>query len=197
MSQKSLAPHGHTLILAMLAAALSSQATAADAPPPIKPGLWEMVTDTQQFNGQATPDYTAQMAQAMKDMPPQMRKQMEAQMKAHGVQMAPGTAGSMAMRMCLTPEMLSQNRWQKSDENCKSEMVSRSGNTWKWKITCPQGKGEGATTFTSNEAYSTQMRMTMLQDGRPQSMTMKHHAKWLGANCGSLKPVSPPPAPKK
>ena len=80
MSQKSLARHGHTLILAMLAAALSSQATAADAPPPIKPGLWEMVNDAQQLNGQAMPDYTAQMAQAMKDMPPQMRKQMEAQM---------------------------------------------------------------------------------------------------------------------
>jgi hypothetical protein len=197
MSQTSLARHGHTLILAMLAAALSSQAMAADAPPPIKPGLWEMVNEAQQLNGQAMPDYTAQMAQAMKDMPPHMRKQMEAQMKSHGVQMAPGAGGNMAMRMCLTPEMLSQNRWQKSDDNCKSEIVSRSGSTWKWKVTCPQGKGDGTTTFTSNEAYSTQMHMTMVQDGRPQNMTMKHRAKWLGADCGAVKPVSPPPAPQK
>ena len=93
--------------------------------------------------------------------------------------------------------LLAQNRWQKSEANCKTEILSRSSNAWKWKVTCPQNQGEGTTTFSGSEAYTTQMHMTMLQDGRPQSMTMKHHAKWLGANCGSLKPVSPPPAPKK
>ena len=70
MSQTSLARHGHTLILAMLAAALSSQAMAADAPPPIKPGLWEMVNEAQQLNGQAMPDYTARAHKARAMAPP-------------------------------------------------------------------------------------------------------------------------------
>lgn len=198
MFKDSSARHGRSLALATaLAATLTTHAVAADAPPPIKPGLWEVVNEGQQLNGQAMPDYTAQMADAMKNMPPQMRKQMEAQMKSRGVQMAPGSGGGMAVRMCLTPDMLAQNRWQKSEENCKSEIVSRSGSTWKWKVTCPQGKGDGTTTFSGSEAYSTQMHMTMVHDGRPQTMDMTHRAKWLGADCGSVKPVSPPPAPKK
>lgn len=177
-------------------ALLSSTAARAETPPPIKPGLWEITQDSQQLNGQAMPDVSSQMAQAMKDMPPQMRKQMEAQMKSRGVQMGAGPGGKTSVRTCLTKEMLDQNRWQKNEANCKSDIVSRSGSTWKWKVTCPEASGDGTTTFSSNEAYSTQMHMTMMQEGRQQTMDMKHQAKWLGADCGTVKPVTPPAAKK-
>jgi len=190
-------PAHHIATLARLAslslALLAMTATAADTPP-IKPGLWEMTQHGQKMNGQAMPDASAQMAAAMKDMPPEMRKRMEAQMKAHGVQMSPSAGGGMATRMCLTREMLDQNRWQRTDGHCSSQVVSRSGNTWKWKVNCtqPPADGEGTTTFTGQEGYQTEMRMNMVQDGRRQTMEMKHSARWLGADCGALKPVAPP-----
>lgn len=168
----------------------------ADTPPPIKTGLWEITTVSQQMNGQALPDMASQMAAQLKNMPPQMRQQIEAQMKAQGVEMSAGKSGGTAVRTCITQASLDQNRWQAAQGDCKSQITDRSGNTWKWKVSCtkPAGQGEGTTTFESPQAYTNQMRMTMSEQGRPQTMTMTHRAKWLSADCGGLKPMAPPSA---
>jgi Protein of unknown function (DUF3617) len=184
------------IAIASLASLWGFTAQAADAPP-IKPGLWEVTNDSRKMDGHAMPDHSAQMAEAMKKMPPQMRQQMEARMKANGVQMAPSATGNTTVRMCLTKDMLEQNRWQQNDHNCKMDPPSRSGSTWKWKVVCPQGTGEGTTTFSSPEAYTTQMHMTMAREGGTQhTMDMTHRAKWLGADCGGVKPMAPPAAKK-
>ncbi|HIV71299.1 MAG TPA: DUF3617 domain-containing protein [Candidatus Aquabacterium excrementipullorum] len=174
----------------LLAATL---AHAADTPPPIKPGLWEMSTDSQQLNGKPLPD-AGQMAAQLKNLPPEMRQKIEEQMKAQGVQLSPSTAGGgLGVRMCLTQEMLSQNRWQQAEGDCKSQVLSRSGNTWKWAMTCtkPPAQGEGTTVFTDAQNYTGEVRMTSQQGGKPQVMTMKHRARWISADCGGLKPTAP------
>lgn len=178
-----------------LSTMLLTTAQAADTPP-IKPGLWEVTADSQQLNGKALPDMSAQLAEQMKRMPPELRAQMEAQMKAKGVQMAPG-GGNMAIRMCMTKEMLDQNRWQKTEGNCKNTSMNHSGNTWNWTFTCtqPPSEGQGSTTFTNSESYNSDVRVTTQRNGQPQTVAMKHHAKWLGADCGELKPVAAPPKP--
>jgi len=165
-------------------------ATAHAEAPPIKPGVWEITTDSQTLNGQPLPDMSGQMAEQMKKLPPEMRQQMEAQMKARGVQMAP-SGGRMGVRMCLTREMLDQNHWQKMDGQCQNTAMSHSGATWSWKFKCtqPPSEGEGTTTFQGTDAYTSDMRMTTQRNGQPQTMTMKHKAKWLGADCGDLKPM--------
>ena len=56
----------------MLAGALLTSAHAADTPP-IKPGLWQVTADSQQLNGKPLPDMSAQLAEQMKRMPPEMR----------------------------------------------------------------------------------------------------------------------------
>ncbi|MBI2732337.1 MAG: DUF3617 domain-containing protein [Aquabacterium sp.] len=178
-----------------LTVSLNIAAHAADTPP-IKPGLWQVTADSQQLNGKPLPDMSAQLAEQMKRMPPEMRNQMEAQMKARGVQMAPG-GGNMGIRMCLTREMLDENRWQKTEGNCKNTSMTHQGNTWSWKFSCtqPVSEGEGSTTFTDSTSYSSNIRITSQRNGQPQTVTMKHHAKWLGADCGDLKPMAPPPKP--
>lgn len=160
--------------------------------PPMKPGLWEVTPESQKLNGKPLPDMSAQLAEQMKRMPPEMRTQMEAQMKAKGIQMAPGGNG-MAVRMCITRDMLSQNRWQKMDGHCQNTALKQSGMTWSWKFTCtePPSEGEGSTTFQSGEAYTSDMQMRTTRNGQAQTMTMKHRAKWLGADCGGLKPIEP------
>lgn len=180
----------------LLASFLSATAHAAEPAPPIKPGLWEITTTSQQIDGQAMPDIGAQMAEQLKAMPPAMRQQIEAQMKSKGVQMAPGQRGGTAVRTCVSKESLDQNRWQATQGDCKSQITERSGKTWKWKVSCtqPPSQGEGSTTFISPEAYTNDMRMTMSGQGQPQTMTMKHQARWVSADCGGLKPVLPPAA---
>jgi len=170
---------------------LSTLHVAQAATPPIKPGLWEVRNDQMLINGKPLPDMSAQMEQAMKSMPPEVRAKMQAQMKANGVQMTGGAGGGTAMRICLTAEMLDQDRWQNTNDSCKMSDINKSGNTWTWKMQCdkPAGSGEGITTFASNEAYSTQIRIKTKREG---TMEMKHQAKWIGANCMGIKPLAVP-----
>lgn len=162
--------------------------------PPIKPGLWEVTTEGQSLNGKALPDVSAQMAEQLQKMPPDMRKQMEAHMKSQGVQMMSGGGGKTAVRMCLTRDMLEQDRWQRNDGQCQNTAMNRSGATWSWKFKCtqPPGEGEGKTTFQGSDAYMTELHMTTRQEGHPQRMSMKHRGRWLGADCGDVKPLTPP-----
>ena len=173
--------------------------------PPLKPGLWEIVTESQQLNGKAMPDHQGEMAEQMKSLPPEVRKQVEAQMKSAGVQLGTAKGGGMSVQMCMSKEMLDENRWQGADGQCQSKMLGRTGDTWNWKMVCtkPPGHGEGATTMApGGQAYASQMRMTMEQGGKPQTMAMKHRGTWISADCGSLKPLMPnvlpvPPVPRK
>lgn len=183
----------------LLASALLGQSPWALAEtPPIKPGLWEVISEAPMVNGQAMPDMSAKMADQMSKMPPQMRQQIEAQMKARGVQMAqPASGGGMAMRMCLSKEMLAQNRWQKTEGRCQNTALNKSGATWTWQFTCtePPGSGEDSTTFLSNEAYVNELHMNTERKGKATSTVLKHRGKWLGADCGDIQPMSPPNKP--
>lgn len=181
--------------LALAAAHMAAPSIALADAPPIKPGLWEITAENQSLNGKPLPDMSAQMAEQLKKMPPDMRKQMEAHMKAKGVQMMPGS-GQPTVRVCLTREMLDQDRWQQRQGDCRNTDLTRSGSTWKWKFKCtqPAGEGEGQTTFQGSDAYVTEMRMQMQRQGQAQQMTMKHRGRWVGADCGDVKPINPPAA---
>ena len=174
---------------AYLMVALALASTSHAQTPPMKPGLWEVTPDSQMVNGQPIPDMSAKLAEQMKHMPPDMRAQMEAQMKARGIQLAPDSKG-LNMRMCITKEMLAQNRWQKVEGHCQNAAPKITGATWRWKFTCsePPSDGEGSTTFQGSEAYTGDMQMHTTRNGQVQTVAMKHHAKWLGADCGALKP---------
>jgi hypothetical protein len=157
--------------------------------PPIKPGLWEVHGEGQTLNGKPLPDMSSQMREHLKAMPPEARKQMEAQLKARGVQLAPD--GSQGIRMCLTQEMLNQQHWQQTERRCQNTAFTHSGKVWRWQVKCtqPPSEGEGETTIESPERYVTHMRMTMQRDGRSQTMEMTHRGQWLGANCGDVQPM--------
>lgn len=179
---------------------LASTALQAHAEsPPIKPGLWEMTTVSREVNGKTMPDMSAQMAENMNKLPPEMRARMEEQMKARGVQMTPGAGGQMAVRMCITKDMLDRNQWQKTEGNCKNTAMSHSGATWSWKFSCtqPPSDGEGSTTFTSSDAYNSDIHINTQHNGQAKTMHMKHQAKWLGSDCGGLQPIKPMEPPSK
>jgi hypothetical protein len=177
----------------LLAAALVAFATTAGAQA-LKPGLWEVTHKMNSGNSQMD-QQMAQMQKQMAAMPPAQRKQMEEMMAKQGTQM-PGAAprGGMSMKMCMTKEMAERSEIPAQQGDCKTTQQSRSGNTMKMAFTCtnPPSSGEGQYTFTSPEAYSMKMVVTTTVQGKPQKMNMEGSGKWLGADCGNVKPIAPP-----
>ena len=109
--------------------------------------------------------------------------------------MGPGAGGGMAVKMCLTKEMVDRNELpQQQQGDCKSTASPRMGNTQKISFTCtqPPSSGEGEITFTSNEAYSMKMVTNTTVKGKPEKMTMNGTGKWLSADCGQIKPAATP-----
>ena len=185
---KSRLPRGALGGMLMVCAAAAAQAQSAPPSPPIKPGLWQVQTDNM-TDGKKMPDMGAQL----KTMPPDMRKRMEDNMKQHGIDMSGGPG---QMKMCMTRESLDSGKWQGQQTRCKTDF-NTGGSVWKWRSTCdqPPSVTDGEAAFTSAEAYTVKSSTTMTMQGKEHLSKMTLNAKWLGADCGDLKPFSPPTAP--
>jgi hypothetical protein len=154
--------------------------------PPIKPGLWQVKMERD--GGPATPD----MSERLKKMSPEQRKQVEAMMKERGVDMTGGGPGNM--RICLTKEQIDRNSWQGEQGNCKTDVTSRSATTWKWRSVCtqPESVTDGEATFSSPQNYVVKARTTTTgQGGEKRTSATTLTSKWVGADCGDVKPMQP------
>ena len=158
----------------------------------MKPGLWE-ITNNVQSGGKDMTAAMAQMQKQMAAMPPEQRKMVQDMMAKQGVQMGAGGAGGMSIKMCLTQEMVERNEVApKQHGDCTHTTSPRVGGTMKYSFKCskPASSGEGEITFASPEAYSMKMSMTSAE----RNMDMQATGKWLGANCGDIKPIQVPTA---
>lgn len=157
--------------------------------PPIKPGLWQIHVEEDSGEMAAR---MREMEAHMKNMPPEQRKQVEAMMKQHGVSM--GSPGDM--RICLSKEQLARDDWQgrREQSGCKTD-TTRSGNTWKFHSSCPAPQAsetDGEAVFASPENYTVKSTTTSSEGGQSRTMKMTAVSKWLGADCGDIKPAQPP-----
>ena len=81
-----------------------------------------------------------------------------------------------------------------NQNDCTHTNSPRSGNTMQFAFTCtkPPSSGEGQFTFTSSEAYSMKMTTTSMARGKPEKMDMQTSGRWLGGDCGNVKPIELP-----
>ena len=175
-----------------IAAALAACVLPAGAQA-LKPGLWEVTNKMQSGSGQME-NAMSQMQKQLASMPPEQRKMIEDQMAKSGVKMATGgPAGGMSVQICMTKEMTERNEVPAQRGDCKSTTQARAGNTMKMAFTCtnPSSSGEGEVTFAGSEAYSSRMTVSTQVDGKPEKMTMEGSGKWVGADCGIIKPLAP------
>lgn len=175
--------------LAVLASSPFAQTTG------MKAGLWEMKTLKQVMDGK---DMQAQMAaaqaqmqQAMANMPPEQRKKMEATMGKQGAAMS----GGGATRMCISPEMAARDKPMVDPEGkCEPAKVSRSGNKTSYEFNCKTAGGsmvgKGDSTF-AGDTITSRMDMTASDATGKHTMQTESQMKYLGADCGGLKPVGP------
>lgn len=175
------------LLSIALLAALSVPALAQST----KPGLWEI---RNKIGGNPEMDKAmAEMQQQMANMPPAQRKTMEDMMAAQGMKL--GTGGGMSMQVCITPEMAKRQEMPVQNQgDCTTTVQSRSGNTMKVAFSCknPPSSGEGTYVFRGDTGYDMKMNMKTTRDGKPTPMTMEGSGRWLGADCGSVKPITMP-----
>lgn len=163
----------------------------------MKPGLWEIATQMQGGSGEM-PGAMAQAQKQMESMPPEQRKMVQDMMAKQGVQMGASGGGGMTVKICMTQEMVDRNevsaRQSTSQNDCTHTNSPRVGNTMKFSFVCakPPSSGEGQVTFNSPEAYSMKMTTTGTLRGKPEKMEMQTAGRWLGSNCGTVKPLEMP-----
>ena len=172
------------LLAAAGIAATASAFTAQAQTPPIKAGLWEVQVERE--GGTKMPD----MNEHLKNMPPEQRKRMEAMMKERGVDMS---GGMNKLKICFDKESLDQERWKgEHDSRCKTDMSNRGSTSWKWHSVCGEpyhSVTDGEATFTSSESYVVKSSTTMTMKGETKTVKTTVNSKWLGSDCGDVKPV--------
>lgn len=174
-------------LMALLSSVAHAQST--------KPGLWEI---NQKVGGNPEMDKAmAEMQQQLASMPPAQRKQMEQMMAAQGVKL--GQGGGMSVQVCVTPEMAAQQEVPVQKEgDCTTKVQSRSGNTMKVAFSCknPPSSGEGTYVFRGDTGYDMKMLVKTTEGGKPVTTTMEGTGRWVGADCGKVKPITLPPGKK-
>ena len=177
------------ILFALAAACFGISASAQN----MKPGLWEVTNNMKSASGDMEKAQAQAQAQ-MANMPPDQRKMMEEMMAKQGVKPGAGGSGGMSVKTCMTKEMVERNELPAQQGDCKTTHQSRSGNTMKFAVACtkPPSTGEGQVTFISPEAYTMKMVVNSESRGKPEKMNMEGGGKWLGSDCGNIRPMAPP-----
>jgi hypothetical protein len=169
--------------------ALTAIAPVASAQPgKMQPGLWEQTMTMKSASGQMEAQM-AQMQQQMANMPPEQRKMVEDMMAKQGVGM--GAGRSPTIKMCISPEQAERAELPQQEGNCRQEMLERSGSTMRYRFSCtgtPPTSGEGEYTLASPTSYSGRTTVLTQVQGKPEKMEMTQTGRWLGADCGAIKP---------
>lgn len=177
-------------LLAVLCTALACPLVSAQASgPKLSPGLWEHSFTLKTQGGQIE-KAMKEMQQAMAGMPPEQRRQMEAMLARQGVTV--GTQGN-SVKVCLSKEDAERDQLPPAREGC-TQSASRSGNVWNVSFRCagpPPSSGTGMATIQSPRAYSGNMTIVSDVQGKTEKMEMATTGKWLGADCGAVKPLGP------
>ncbi len=177
----------HRALLCAIALALTAASAGAQT---MKPGLWEV--NNKMGSSPEMDKAMAQMQQQMASMSPAQRKQMEDMMAKQGMGMAGAANGGMVMKMCITKEMAERHQVPMQQQgNCTSTISDKTATGMKMKFTCtnPPSSGESQMTFSGDSAYTMTMKINSNGQGGPKTMTMDASGKWLGSDCGSIKPM--------
>ncbi len=160
----------------------------------IKPGLWE-VTMTHEAKG--TPPMPAaeraEMEREMAKMPPEMKAKMEAAVKNSLANLAK----PVVKRSCLLKEDLNKPLdfdGGRGDGACTRTVVKSTSTVQEIRLDCSKGTQKSSGTLkmvaANPESWSGSMDGTMSDTGGATETKAKMSGKWLGADCGNVKPSS-------
>ncbi len=177
-------PSMRTLFIGMcLSAGALSPARAADNPPlDVKPGLWEMTSDSERSGKLPLPP------EALARMTPEQRAKLEAAMQ-----------GSMGPRHRVVKRCVTQADIDKGFEEmerighgrCTQNVASSTPTLREGSFSCaaPQNaSGHYRFEARSPEAVVGNWEVTVNGGDNAMNVKVAMHGKWLGSDCGSVKP---------
>jgi hypothetical protein len=176
-----------TRLFLALIALCSSSVFAADkiVPPNVKTGLWE-ITETHTMTGM--PPMPAIPPEALANMTPEQRAQVEARMKdSFG-----GGPKTTIRKYCVTKEKLEKDTVFGDDRReCTRTVLTSSSTMTEVKIHCAEKEMTSDGTFKfealSPESVKGAVRMVMNGSGRTMHMDFDFTSKYVGATCGDVK----------
>jgi len=174
-------------ILLAASTLLMTLAYAADTH--MKPGLWEIhviknVIDGQDHSAQLAA-MTAQMQQAMANLPPDQQARMQAAMKTN-------VAGNGNIRTCITPEMANRDT-PVADQtgHCAPATVQRSGDQVTYEFSCMtngrSATGKGNATISSDRVTARSEVTMHAPNGTTHVMQNESEMRYIGPDCGDVK----------
>ena len=175
-----------TRILLSLSILCSFSVWAADktVPPNIKIGLWE-ITETHNMSGM--PAMPSIPPEALANMTPEQRAQIESQMKG-----SLGGGRPTTRKYCVTKEKLEKDAVFGEDrKECTRTVVSSTITSTEVKIQCKEKDMTSDGTFKfvalTPESVKGTVRMVMTGQGRTMNMNLDFLSKYLGPACGDVK----------
>ncbi len=174
---------------------VSAMAIAQAAEPVLhlKPGLWQSTTQVNVSGQAAMPAMPSMPESELAKLPPAQRARIEQMLKN-----MPGTAGKpIVTKSCITEKDLEDARnFAPERPDCKQTILKQTATDIQMKYECT---GENPTSMTgefktsSPLAYSGEMHGTATVNGHTMTIANTMQGKWLGSDCGDVKPMSHEP----
>jgi hypothetical protein len=175
-----------TLIVAVTLLSLSTIAATSASAQTVKPGLWEVKTSLGKGFGKGMAAVAANNKKMMAGMSAEERKEMEALEGPIRY-----TDDDVITKDCLTKEQATkiEKIWQ-HEGNCKEQRSPLVGGVMTVNVSCtdPQSTGKGTIRFQGDTGFDMKMTSTTTVQGKSFDMKGTTSGKWLGADCGSIKP---------
>ena len=174
-----------TVALATGLPAAHAQTTAG---PKIEPGLWEISIALKSQSGKA--EAAMKQAQAYISMlPPDQRKAVEETMAAQNIRLGDK---SSTVQACISKEDAARGEVPQQAGDCTQQVLERSASSMKLKFNCttsPPASGEAVVNFQSATAYTSKAVVDTVVVGQPERVNVDQTGRWLGTECGSVKPL--------
>ena len=155
----------------------------------VKPGLWETSTSMSNMSGMPAAPAMPQIPEAtLARMPAQQRAQVEAMMKGRGA-----AGPQTTVRSCMTKESLDRGALGQADKSCNWNLVSSTSTKQVIHLECTRGNAKTTGDMTIErddpEHVKGTMAMASSEGAKNVGATVSFSMKWLGADCGDVKPA--------
>lgn len=149
----------------------------------IKPGLWEIASESQIDGAPSLPE------EQLSRLTPDQRARIEAAMQSS---MAEAAKPHLA-KHCLTPEKIARGLDinHRDDSRCEKKIVTNSGSEMEVTEKCAENDGSTLLDehFQLGGSESVNGTVHVVRTSGAKTMTINStvHGKWLGASCGDIK----------
>lgn len=178
-------------MVALLAGAAFSTGALAASTLHMKPGLWELNNRVSSSDPQIQ-SAMSEMQKQVANMSPQQRESLQQLMDRNGVQLQLGDGSTIRSSVCMTREIIDRKTFPVQGGECSQNVTPLSGNRFKVAFSCtkPRARGEGEIGMDGDTGYRGRVKIT--SDERSGTVDMDVTGRWVGADCGAVKPMGVP-----